>query len=720
MPEKPGVARRLAMTALILAWPAVALAQPASEPESQPEAASESTEVEDGSAAVALDTISVTTQKLPRPQLVTDASISVLRGEDLDAIGVTDVRDALRLVPNAGFTPTNRGNNGFTLRGINSEGVTGPANVTRPLASLVLDGVTQSFEAARRGPRGIYDVDQVEIARGPQSTLLGRNALAGALLINTRNPGFTWEGSARLGAGGPGFREQAVMLSGPVGGDLATAEHAFRVVAQRFESDKGYDIQTPGLETEIDEDRFQSARAKWLYEPRNRPFSVLLTASTVSDRPSQTGVQGPDFFERRITIPLSSFEFRENNVDNYIADIGVDIGVDWTLRSLTGFSRTDAMIETPSVSPLFREEFRKDDDLSQELRMERVNADSSIVLGVYGASLNNERESVVTIVPTEFTIQDLESETRLDNLAAFGEIRQRIGSRFEFTAGLRYEYEDYRLDLLDRNLEQPTPTLIDTEYSAWLPKAGLAWWISERQRLSFTVSRGYRGGYVETRATTGEQNEIDPEILTAYELAWRAELFERRLFLSANIYHYDWKDQQVSIIDPLDSFGVFTITSNAAASTSQGMEFELRWQVARDWRLMAGFGLVRTEFDQFDSPSGDFSGFQFPEAPEENATVTLLWSPPSGWFASIDANHTGSYFSTGRVADRDDPLFDQFLIPSYTVINLSGGYRKENWELRAYIRNLTDRDYLVGLSFNGNEGFVGDERAAGLELDLRF
>ncbi|MEM9303615.1 MAG: TonB-dependent receptor [Pseudomonadota bacterium] len=666
-----------------------------------------------------LGEIVVTAQKVPRRQFETNASISVLRGADLEVLGISDARDAFRLVPNASFAPTNRGNNGFTLRGINSEGVTGPANVTRPLASLVLDGITQSFEGARRGPRGTYDVEQIEVARGPQSTLLGRNALAGALLINTRRPSFAWEGSARLAVGTLGFREQAAMLSGPLG-DPVTAEHAFRVVAQRFESDKGYDIQTPDLDTEIDEDRYESVRLKWLYEPRERPFTVLLTASTVSDRPAQAGVQGPNFFERRITVPLASYEFRENEVDNVIADVAVEVGQDWSLRSLTGFTHTDARIEAPAASQLLREEARVDDDFSQELRLERIDGGNDIVLGFYGASLSNQRDSLIAIRPTSFRIQDLTSETQLDNLAVFGEVRRPIGQQFELTAGLRYEYEDYQVDQLDRNQDTPERSRIATDYDSWLPKLGLAWEPTDRQRLAFTVSRGYRGGYVETRATTGEQNAIEPEFLTAYEIAWRAELADRRLFLSANFYQYDWKDQQVSLVDPLDPLGILTITSNAAASTSRGMEFELRWQLADDLRLLAGVGLLRTEFDEFQSPSGDFSGFEFPEAPRENATITLLWSPPSGWFASADASYTGSYFSTGRVADRDDPAFDPFLIPGFTVVNVGGGYRGSGWELRGYVRNLADRDYLLGRSFDGNEGFVGDELAYGVELDLSF
>ena len=669
---------------------------------------------------IELEGIVVQGQKLPRRAMETYSSISVVTGEQLESLGASDFRDALRLIPNASFSPTERGNNGFTLRGINSEGVTGPANVTRPLASFVLDGITQSFEGARRGARGIYDVDQIEVARGPQSTLLGRNALAGALLVNTRNPTFSWEGSARLSLGTLGIREQAVMLSGPIG-DPATASNAFRVVAHRFESDKGYDIQTPDLDTSIDEDEYESVRAKWLFDPVGSPFSALVTVSRVSDRPAQTGVQGPDFFAREIFVPLSSYEFRESEVENYIVDLGYEFASNWQLRAITGFTRTDLSIETPEASALFRDEFRVDEDLTQELRLQYDRGDGlSGLFGVFAASLENDRDSRVLLDPPGFLIQDLESNTRLDNFAMFGELRYPLTNRLTAIAGLRYDYEDYAVDFLDRTEQPPELNQVDTSYDAWLPKLGLAWAFVEDQRLAFTVSRGYRGGYVETVVSSGDRNEIDPEFLTAYELAWRAELLAGQLFLSTNLFYYDWADQQISVIDPNDPLGLFTITSNAGESSARGLEFELRWQMNEQLQLIVGAGLLETEFDQFDSPSGDFAGFEFPEAPTKNGTLALIWNSPSGWFANTDISYTDSYYTTGRVGNRDIPLFDQFLMPSFTVINASGGYEHDNWRIRAFVRNLADRDYLTGIAFNGNEGFVGDERAFGVELDLRF
>lgn len=665
-----------------------------------------------------LDRVIVTASKLPRPALETYSSISVLTAEDLDAFGALDVRDALRLVPNAGYTPSERGNNGFTLRGINSEGVTGPANVTRPLASLVLDGVTQSFEGARRGTRGIYDVEQIEVVRGPQSTLLGRNALAGALLINTRDPTFDPEGSARVTVGTLGLREYAAAWGGPIG-KADTAEHAIRVSAQSFASDKGYDIRTPLLESRIDEDDYKSARAKWLYQPTESSLTALFTASWTHDRPAQTGVQGPGYFDRSITVPLSSYEFRDATVGNYIADIKVDLRNDWELRSLTGFTRTDMGIETPAASALKRNEFRLDKDLTQELRLQtdRDNGFSAIV-GLFAADLRNDRDSLVRLDPPGTTIQDLASETQLRNAAVFGELGIPLGDRFSATVGLRYEHEDYEVDFDDRRAG--VRTLVDTSYSAFLPKFELAWAVTEHQRLALTASRGYRGGYVERRVSNGEQNVIDPEYLRALELAWRSELLERRLFLSVNLYHYDWRDQQVSIVDPEDPFGVFTITSNAASSTSKGVEFELRWDIDAHWRVLFGTGLLDTEFDDFTSASGDFSGFEFPEAPPMTNLLAVQWEGDAGWFAAGDVRRTDSYYSTARMGNRDDALFDQFLMNGYSVASIDAGYRTERWSARAFVRNVFDRDYLMGIAYNGNEGFVGDERSYGVTFDVTF
>ncbi len=661
----------------------------------------------------------VTAEKMGRPKLDTYSSISVIDADAIATHGVRDVKDALRLVPNAGFTPTQRGNNGIVLRGINSEGVTGPTNVVRPLSAFVVDGVTQSFEGARRGVRGLYDIEQVEVARGPQSTLQGRNALAGAVLVRTADPQFDWTANAQVTLGELDTREAAATVSGPLVGDTV----AFRVTAETLHADKGIDIRTPGLDARIDEDEYRSLRAKLLVTPASLPdLRIVLTSWQVEDEPALTGVTGPDWFARRITTPLTSYEFRRNRVGNQIAEVSYALAPGVTLRSTTSFTRTNNTISTPGASILLRDEYRLDRDWAEDARVEFARPGSawSGLVGLFLGHFDNTRDSLVGVRNGGTVIQSLASESQLRNQALFGEVRWRVAEPISLVAGLRHDREDYASKLLDRNVANPAAVRTDTRYDAWLPKLGVAWHVSERQRLALTGSRGYRGGFVEVRATDGSLNRVDPETLDDLELAWRFSSAGGRLEASANLFHYRWRDQQVSVLDPDDPFNTLTITLNAGRSTVKGAELELAWRPTDAWRVSAGVGLLRTRFEDFVSSSGDFTGAEFPEAPRRTAALASSYRWGSGWFAAGDVAWTDDYFSTGRPGRRDNPADANVLIPGYARVGVRVGYEAARWSAIAYVRNLFDKDYLTGLAYNGNEGFVGDPRQAGVVLRTGF
>jgi outer membrane receptor protein involved in Fe transport len=143
----------------------------------------------------------------------------------MDASAMFRIEDVFRQMANV-----NRADwidSGIVLRGINSEGVGGPSG--SPLATTYVDGVPQTQQGARRGVNGTWDLQQVEVWRGPQSTIVGRNALAGAIQVKSNDPTMKWETAARLGLGNDTFNNQAVMVSGPIVDDRL----AFRFAAEQ-------------------------------------------------------------------------------------------------------------------------------------------------------------------------------------------------------------------------------------------------------------------------------------------------------------------------------------------------------------------------------------------------------------------------------------------------------------------------------------------------------
>ena len=660
--------------------------------------------------ATVLAPITVEGEKLERPRQETLTSVGVVTGQEVEDLGLRDVGDAFNLLGNVLFAPAQRGNNGFSIRGINSEGVAGPTNVIRPVASFIVDGATQSFEGTRRGQRGLFDVRQVEVLRGPQSTLQGRNALAGAVLVRTNDPSYDWEGALEGTVGTLETRGTAAMLSGPVVADQA----AFRLVGELQQSAHDIDFEDDNLD-DLDEDQYQHLRGKFLLEPdKIEGLSALFTVGFTSDQPGVQSVNGPDFFERKVTFPSSAFEIRESNVANYIADVGYEISPVLRLRSVSSYTTTDLAIGTPDGVDFARDESRDDDDYASDLRLEIGTPDSRLsgVAGLFAGRFKNRRDGRINAGP--ILVQDLVADTELHNQAAYTELRLEILDGLRLIGGMRYDRESYENRATVNFFGTTTRTDVDTDYDAWLPRFGIAYDLTANQTLALTATRGYRGGFVEV-TTSGLANEVDPEYLWSYELAYRSLWLQDRLELNANLFRYDWDDQQVAIPDPTDPTGIGTITVNAGRSKVHGAEVEGRWEVDWGLSLVGSLGLLRTEFEDFDTAFGDFDGNEFPEAPQVTGSLGAFWHPSSGFMAAVNASYTGEYYSAGDIANTSSREAG-----SFWLIDASAGYETEHWSVRAYVRNLLDKNYLTSVDESGDEATVGDPLNVGLIFGLRF
>lgn len=150
-------------------------------------AAQETTVAEE---TIELAPIIVSGEKAERAYIDTYTSVGVATGQDIEDYNVESLPNVFNRMANVRWNAANGGNNGFTIRGVNSEGMVSPENNT-PVASVIIDGATQSVESARRGSRGTWDIKQVEVLRGPQSLLQGRAAMAGAVIVETNDPTFT-------------------------------------------------------------------------------------------------------------------------------------------------------------------------------------------------------------------------------------------------------------------------------------------------------------------------------------------------------------------------------------------------------------------------------------------------------------------------------------------------------------------------------------------------
>lgn len=669
--------------------------------------------------------ILITGEKIERDLQQTTSSVAVVGAQQIEQAQLRNLPDTFRRMANV--RDADWADSGYIIRGINSEGVGGPAG--RPLATVYVDGVAQTMQGARRGALGMWDVEQVEVLRGPQSTTSGRNALAGAIRIESKDPTYHWESAAQGTAGSLDTHGYAAMVSGP----LVEDKLAFRLAAERSHADGGIDYPffegMPRLDERQDDDYWQ-VRGKLLFQPHGEDgVRVLLSHSKSYDSPAYNDVDGPsggvDYFDREWGHQSMALFTEARSTINYNTglEISQPLSDGLTLTSMTTHVKTET--SRPSVDLGTTGEF-DEKEIAQELRLNWDNTQYSAVAGVYINS-GEEKGRRDQQRPWESYQRRDRSKNEVDNYALFGEMNWHLTEQWTLISGMRYDYEkqDYTAD--NRRVDNATGTPVsslnsggDTNYDAWLPKLGVQYQIDKQQNVGFVVQRAYRGGGTATNYVTSEVYDYDAEYAWNYELSYRSLWADGKVRLNANLFHLDWDDQQVNVPQIPGDF-TSDVVINAGKSHVDGFEIELGYQPLEGLDTFASVGLAKTEFDEFyfvqNGVPLDLAGEAFPQAPEWTAALGADYQHHSGWFVGGDLKYTGSTTSRSLMegAEKDR-------LPVYTILNLRTGYAGDQWRLTLWANNATDEEYYLYRYDEPGSQFasVGRERVVGTTLDLTY
>ena len=672
-----------------------------------------------------LDPIVIFGEKIDRSYLDTTTSVGVVTAEELDDYAVQTVFDGFNRLANVRNLNTDGGSDTFSIRGLNGDGVAEIANPV-PLVSVIIDGAVQNSEGTRRGIRSTWDLKQVEVLRGPQSSLYGRAALAGALVIESKDPSYDFEAAVKgnlfdLGRGG------AIMLSGPI----LENQLAFRVSGEGLWGRNDLNFADPGNEF-FGKDEFHNIRAKLLFEPDALPgLRALFTFNHAFDSPDTTLVSGPDFFDRTFAADSFFSESRETEVENYIWNVSYEFSKALLLRSISTVTDTELAIGSVPTSPLyFREDSRVGDDFTQDVRLEITDKEGTGITGVIGAFYGDFTQNIDSniLVDTGIALGGAPSfvlgvfqagtfNTDIETAAAYADLRYNFFGGWSLIGGLRYQNDKVRTaSNTNSDFFGPTVFDIEAEFDVWLPKFGLAYEFNESNSLAFTVSRGYRSGFTELDSLTATQNDVEPEFVWTYELAYRYVFSDNATTFGINAFFNEYDNQQITVI----TTAPFTRTSNVGRSESYGLEVEGRHNFDNGLKVFGSLGLVKTEILDFADPDcvpsgGNCAGNEFPEAPNVTLAFGGIYEHHSGLFVSGDASYTSSFYSSGDINNTAIQEVDDFF-----VVNASLGYRMENVSATFYVKNLFDEQYLTSTSPTGTSAAVGDSRSFGFEVKLNL
>lgn len=688
---------------------------------------------------IQLAPITITGEKFAREPSRTFTSVGVVTDDQIVDLNLDSLDRAIDRMPNVTSQSSATGDARITIRGLNAEGVTQPTR-SAPIVAVIVDGAQQGIETTRRGSRGLWDVEQVEVLRGPQSTIQGRNALGGAVIVETHDPVYEREAIFQGDAGTGEAFGGAFVVNTPI----VEGESAMRLTGQISRLEKDIDYPNPAFR-ELGDEEFEEFRGKFLIEPDAVPdLSALFTVSYTHDKPGWNAVTGPDFFAREFDDPtLTTAEFRDTEVMRYVAELNYDFGDGLRLTSVSAFSDTNVSIQSPAGGAFDRDDTRDAKDFSQDLRLS-FDADGIGLSGVVGffaghfetdLSSNISTNLLAPFIPTAI-VQQLEGVNETTNFAAYADLRYELTDNLTLLAGGRILRERVAAEFdgiaLDIGATQTaigtclvlgcTPTAVfgslaeknSTTDTVALPKIGLAFDLTEDHTIAATVSRGYRAGFSEAVPGVTAVNRVDPEYLWSYEIALRTRWLDDRLEINANGFYYDYENQQIPTLNP--AFPGQVVTANSGESHAYGLELDARFQATEELTIFGAVGLLKTEFDRGVTSAGqNLAGSEFPEAPSITASIGGVWRDASGFFASADASYTDDYFSFGSA-----PNVAQQKIDGFAVVNAQVGYDFGGASVAVYARNLFDNDYLTFRSAAGTQASISDGLMAGVTVRARF
>jgi iron complex outermembrane receptor protein len=611
--------------------------------------------------AYMLDPVTVRSEKTDRSLQNTATSVAVFDAPTIEQRPrITSTNDVLERIPNV----TSGGTTNFApaVRGVDGTGPAQGANAflagIRPRLNLQVDGRPTSFNELVFGDVSLWDVEQVEVLRGPQSTLQGRNAIAGTIAVRTKDPTYQPEISLRGIGGNFDHRQLSGAVSGPIIQDQLALRFAFdRRTSESFAAMTSF----PGVQNPAE---FESLtlRGKMLVEPKGlEGFSTLLTLNHTDVTGPQTETVAPPFGAHVSSFPAMPV-FRPS------ATSGI-IETKWALTDNYTFentlSLTDTLIKRLATPGDGNAKIDGREVLFEpRLRFAGLDGRLNGIGGVHFFEAAQD-ESIDLFGGSSF---DDETTTA----AAFGEATLAVLGNIDLTAGGRFERENRR------RTGAGGPFIIDFDktYEVFLPKAGVAWHATEQLTFGTVVSRGYNGGGAGfTFEPPLVSYAYDAEYVWNYEAYVRADLYDGKLRLNGNVFYGDYKNMQL----PFNLSPLSTVIRNAEKAVTYGSEIGAKWLALPGLQLFAEIGLLQTEIKSF--PGSGFEGNELSQSPALTADFGVTYQHESGVEASVDGRYSEAYFSdiVNTPRGKVDP---------YWIFNAQLAYNLTNVRLFAFVTNL--------------------------------
>jgi iron complex outermembrane receptor protein len=682
-----------------------------------------------------IPTILITPEWYPHDQQILPSASHQLSGQQLDKAGVRNTQDLQYSLPGLVFK-SSAGVGDPYLRGVGGTvSASGESGVATFVDSVYLTRTVQALQE-------LYDVDRIEVVKGPEGVYLGRNMLGGAISLHTRDPVPYHEAYGDVLVGSHNQRQ----LRGALNLPLSDTGLAVRLAGTMKQRD-GYSRNVFRHE-DLDDQDYQALRGKLRYRP-SEALDLVFSAerSRQDDTRDLAAYPNPEFGvnggillggivpddPRQVTANVGQYQ----KIDSTLYSTRVNWrGEGLHVQSVTAYQKTvqHNALDLDNTNIDFSANFPASSSsaISQELRIgSRTVQGIDWIIGLFFQQEDAWQNQDVHLPLADVRNLSVSDATNRVH-AAFGELSYAFTPKWQGRIGLRYSHDEGELDLA-QTITDPygmlgppgTYSLVSRQRDHWTaltPALGVRYTLDANTRLHANVTRGYKPGGFNAYAA---QSAYDAERLWSWEAGIKRYFPLRRLHLDATLFHYDYRDIQLLTLPPGSPAGTLPIIDNAARASVDGLEFQVRYQPTWHLALSVGATLLDARYRDFVSvdPNNpatdpDRAGDSLQQAPDISL---LLGAEHKRDVAGGTLRMAVDYRYQSAVYF--NPYQDRAVRQGgYSLLNAQLGFhsRKDSWYAELYANNLADKLYSQNIiridPVVGTVRYWGKPRTFGLRI----
>jgi iron complex outermembrane receptor protein len=650
-----------------------------------------------------IEEVTVTATLRQQSLIEAPVSITVLDEQRLRDAGRQHFEDVLAAVPNLNWAGGTSRPRYFQIRGIGElEQYEGAPN---PSVGFLIDDIDFSGIGM---PATLFDVQRVEVLRGPQGMRYGANALAGLVVMRGQDPGDEFGLETEVSVGEYDSESLGAVATGP----MESLSSAWRVAVQRYRSDGFRRDAYLGRNDTNDRDELTS-RMKWRWRPGESTtvdftwlhadidngydaWSIDNTRRSLANDPGKDA-QRSNGFSVRAQTPAG------RNTDLTVIAALADSDLEHSYDGDWGNPQS----WLPYTYDYFYQSFRERRTRSLELRLASSEPRSAEALqwlvGAYALDLSEQLHEISTGEYAEpgfstTTDDSLHSDYDATNLALFGQLEGQFGHAWSWSLGGRVEQRDADYSDSGEQGGEPRSSADSDHDRMWGGEATLSYALAPQRTVFASLSRSYKAAGFNLGGGALLQPSFDREELTSLEAGIKARSPKRRLYWDFDAFYMWRQDPQVKTgdqIQPTDPNSFVFFTVNADRGTSYGIESSVRWQATETIEVGGSLALLRTALEGYDYRGSQVGSREQPHASEYQLALNATWRHPLGWMARVDVVAIDDYYFD---VSPNDQRAD-----AYALTHLKAGYESDHWGVYLWGRNVFDEGYVVRGFYFGNE-----------------